>query len=261
MATGRDRVTGATVSTQRPHGVISSHQPDEILYVNKVGSDGWLLVSLYGSDRKQSLSKYTKLKRLEEKDGKTWFRVMDGPRQNEKCGLSNRNVDEYLGRKAPVQKSLNLKVIYGKREKEWVSAARNGEKLDQQWATLLTESGLELNVTMNTVWGTKYFPLPAGEYDILLPDTPHKGEYTGFYRNVAPGLKFDQVWFPIRYGDNSRYIHVGNLSEGCVTVADLERWSVLHEELISHRAPDGKTVAKMKVIGEPKKEEKPNERR
>ena len=35
--------------------------------------------------------------------------------------------------------------------------------------------------------------------------------------------------------NSSRYIHVGQLSEGCVTVYELEKWTALYEYLISHR--------------------------
>jgi len=63
------------------------------------------------------------------------------------------------------------------------------------------------------------------------------------YAAVAPGLRDDQVWFPIRHGDNSRYIHVGNVSEGCVTVLDIGRWPGVHEALVSHRGSTGDAVA------------------
>jgi hypothetical protein len=95
--------------------------------------------------------------------------------------------------------------------------------------------------------------MPAGEYTVLVPDAPHKRDMTRFYRRVAPNLRFDQVWFPIKYGDNSRFIHVGNLSEGCTTVLDLVRWPDVHEALISHRSTDGASVAKLVVKGTPKR--------
>lgn len=66
-------------------------------------------------------------------------------------------------------------------------------------------------------------------------------------------LQFDQVWFPIKHGDNSRYVHVGNLSDGCVTVLDLARWADIHEALISHRSPDGESLAQLVVKGVPER--------
>jgi hypothetical protein len=93
---------------------------------------------------------------------------------------------------------------------------------------------------MNSVWDGRFTPLPAGSYKVL-------------YRNTAPQLWFDQVWFPIDYGDRSRYVHVGNVSDGCVTVLALNRWADVHEALISHRGPDGTSVATLSVKGTPEK--------
>jgi hypothetical protein len=63
----------------------------------------------------------------------------------------------------------------------------------------------------------------------------------------------NDVWFPIGLSgaptNSSRYIHVGHLSEGCVTVHDLPKWSALYTYLISHRIPGstGKQVGWLKV--------------
>jgi hypothetical protein len=81
----------------------------------------------------------------------------------------------------------------------------------------------------------------------------HKGNMTTFYRDSEPTLRHGQVWFPIQHGDNSRYIHAGNISDGCVTVLDLARWAAIHEALISHRAPDGRSVATLTVRGTPER--------
>lgn len=67
----------------------------------------------------------------------------------------------------------------------------------------------------------------------------------------CPSLHYDQVWFPINYSDNSRYVHVGNVSEGCVTVLDLAKWAAIHEALISHRTIDGRSVGQLVVTGTP----------
>ncbi len=61
------------------------------------------------------------------------------------------------------------------------------------------------------------------------------------------------MWFPIEYGDNSRYVHVGNVSDGCATVLDLAKWADVHEALISHRALDGVSVATLTVQGNPER--------
>lgn len=108
---------------------------------------------------------------------------------------------------------------------------------------------------MNSVWRTGYYPLPAGQYKILLPDAPHEKSMTHYYRPYARGgsLIYDQVWFPIEFGDNSRFVHVGNLSDGCATVVDLHLWSAVCSALISHRSADGKSVGTLVIKGKPER--------
>ena len=113
--------------------------------------------------------------------------------------------------------------------------------------------GVQADVTMNTNWGVGYYPLPAGTYNVGTPDAPHAGDMTNYYRAVAPSLIHDQVWFPIQFADKSRYVHVGNISDGCVTVISLEQWPKVCEALISHRSDDGAYVATLTVIGTPER--------
>jgi hypothetical protein len=252
---GKIPATGQIINRQGSLGANKPAFQSEILYVNKIGEDGWLQARLGDSSTRLSLCKYTKVKLLESKKGITYFKVLDGSSTGKILSLMDANVREYLGKMPPLSSGLEVVVTYGKYEAQWVSKARENQKLDQQWA-ILTAGGLQVNVTMNTVWGTpeNYTPLPVGEYTIRLPDSPHNKNMTGFYRKAEPSLKYDQVWFPIEYGNNSRYVHVGNVSEGCVTVVDLAKWADIHEALISHRSPDGKSVGKLIVKGKPQKE-------
>ena len=93
----------------------------------------------------------------------------------------------------------------------------------------------------------KYTPLAPGRYSVLVPDAPHASNMTLDYFSRTTSMRADQVWFPIRHGNNGRYVHVGNVSEGCVTVLDIDRWPTVHEALISHRSPVGDAVADMTV--------------
>ena len=66
-------------------------------------------------------------------------------------------------------------------------------------------------------------------------------------------LLHNDVWFSIGLmgstTDSSRYIHAGHLSEGCVTVHQLERWTALYGYLISRRVPgsNGKRIGTIEV--------------
>lgn len=250
MAGGRVPGNGQIVNAETPLGAAPVNR---IRYVNKVGSDGWLQARVGASAVLQPLCKYTQVQIIESKDDRTYFKVMDGPAKGRTLNLGDANASVYLGSTAPKPTAAELVVAYGKYTEGWVSVARNGEKLDQQLATL-TVDGITVQVTMNTDWSQNFTPLPPGTYKVLIPDAPHSGDYTRFYRKTEPSLKHDQVWFPIQYGDNSRYVHVGNVSDGCTTVLDLARWADVHEALISHRAPDGVSVATLKVTGKPERD-------
>ncbi len=254
MVEGRIPETGQIVNTAGVLGLEPFLQKSEILYVNKVPDDGWLR-TLYGKTDVY-LYKYTKVKVVEFKKGRTYFKVLDGSSSGKTLSLMDANAKEYLGRTPPTLSALEVVVTYGKYEEGWYSKAKD-EYLNQQWAKFEFDGTYfcySIDVTMNSVWGKDYSPLQAGEYTILLPDSPHNKNMTRFYRDFEPKLKYDQVWFPISYGDNSRYVHVGNVSEGCVTIVNLASWADIHDELISHRANDGKSVGKLTVNGKPERE-------
>lgn len=224
----------------------------QILYVNRTGDDGWLQVMQEKNRSLASICKYTKLQLLGSAAGRSSLFILDGPLKGQKVSLSENNAHIYLGRKAPLQSLAHIEVTYGKYVQDWISVARNNQKLDQQMATLKIGS-LTAEATMNTNWGVGFTPIPAGSYTVLVPDAPHDKAMTRFYRAVAPALKSDQVWFPIKYGDNSRYVHVGNVSDGCTTVLDLERWAEICEAILCHRSADGNNVAHLVVKGTPER--------
>lgn len=224
--------------------------PTTLLYVNAVGQDGW--VNGRADDGAFiPLCKYTKVSIAERKGGRTYFEVLDGARRGAKLSMSDGNASTYLGPKAPSKGAAKITVKYGRYVEGWYSAARK-LSLNQRLATLSVE-GRQADVTMNTNWGVGYYPLPAGTYNVGTPDAPHAGDMTNYYRTVAPALIHDQVWFPIQYGDKSRYVHVGNISDGCVTVISLEQWPGICEALISHRSEDGAYVATLVVVGKPER--------
>jgi hypothetical protein len=223
-----------------------------VRYVNEVSEDGWIL-ALEGAS-KIPLCKYTKVALGEAKNGRTAFTVLDGAHTGKSLSMSEKNATQYLGTTAPKNKIVDVVVTYGKYEDGWVSNARHGQQIDQQWATL-TVDGISVKATMNSIWGppNNFYPIPPGEYMILVPSFPHNGNMTRFYRSSEPSLNFDQVWFPIDFGDRSRFVHMGNVSEGCTTVVDLAKWVDVHEKLISHRSADKKYVGKLIVKGKPER--------
>lgn len=209
-----------------------------------VPDSGWLLV-LNDAGVKVSLCAYTKITLLKQKAGRTYFKVMDGPHYGMTASLKNENAERYITMTSPSRSGAVIMVRYSKLAKQWYSSIRN-EYIDQQMADV-SFNGLTAQATLNSDWSSGYTPIPAGTYNILIPDNPHNADYTSFYRQHERNLQYDQVWFPIEFGDNSRYIHVGHISHGCVTLHDLPNWNTLYNYLISHRATGRQYVGKLIV--------------
>ncbi|WP_124546443.1 hypothetical protein [Burkholderia cepacia] len=180
-------------------------QTDVIRYVNKVDIDsGWLLVGRDDLPRSEwkSLFKYCKVMLIGSKNGRTYFKVMEGESRGTIAFLSDSNASQYLGKTAPTQKSVELVMTYGAYDESWESITRK-RMLPQQLASG-TLGEIRFEATMNTSWGGEFHPIPPGTYTILLPDFPHKKEYTEQYKREYPNLSHHQVWFPIAHGNNSR---------------------------------------------------------
>ena len=249
MATGRVPSTGAVVHAAGPVGRVAT---GPLRYVNEIASDGWLQARSEVSHTLIPLAKYTAVRIDDAQADRTTFTVMDGPQAGKRLSLTTSNAKRYLGTTAPAQSPAKLEVTYGAYVPKWHSVARS-QDLDQQMATLKIDA-ISVQVTMNTNWGGSFYPLPPGEYDVLVPDGPHSADMTHYYRKTYKDLVYDQVWFPIKYKDNSRFVHIGNVSDGCVTVLDMNQWAAIHEAIISHRSLDGSSVARLIVKGKPERE-------
>ena len=216
-----------------------------ILYVNKVDIHGWLKI-LTSTNKDAFLPEYTKVQITETKNMRTHFKVLDGTNQGMLASLKEVNAKEYLGRKAPLQTGVVVRVKYGAL-REIESIAKH-ETFLQQTATLSVE-GIEATVTLNTKLSPRYgkfTPIPNGMYNIGLPTPTHDNNMTSPYRTlIQHDLQADQIWFPIEYGNNSRFIHLGNISEGCVTVMSLDKWNAVYRKIISHRVPNTNYIGKI----------------
>ena len=48
--------------------------------------------------------------------------------------------------------------------------------------------------------------------------------------------QFDLVWFPIEFEKKTRYLHMGHVSHGCVTVTNINKWESLYHKIIRSRS-------------------------
>ena len=81
---------------------------------------------------------------------------------------------------------------------------------------------ISVQVTLNSDWtpGSGRTPLPVGTYEIAAPDGLHPPESTNFYTVNGEPVKDYKIWFPILPLSSERYIHIGHVSHGCVTIID-----------------------------------------
>jgi hypothetical protein len=214
-------------------------------------TDGWLKIKLSPSQKEVSICEYTKVTMVKSEGGRTYFMVADGLSSvGLTASLSDENAKRLLLKTPPSAAIVTVKVKYGVREEE--HSPFKGPLL-QQWGTL-NVSRQPITVTLNSVWTGEFSPMPVGIHRIMAPDYSHAKTSTRGYRNAYPGkIKGNDAWFPIELagttGNSTRYVHIGHLSEGCVTVHQIERWNVVYDFLISHRLPntDGKYVALLEV--------------
>src|ERR1039457_1174894 len=248
MPSGRAPATGQIVNSQSPLGSHSSDNLRLIKYTCRADQSGWLTVRLSRLSQQASLCEYTQVAILREDNGRTYFKILDGyVSPGKEASLTNINAARYLNATGPAGAAF-ITVEYQGNPTEEVSKFKG--KLKQQWAKL-TFDGQTASVTLNSVWDGNYSPILPGTHTILAPDYSHKAISTAGYVAATPGLIGNDVWFPIGINgsmqNSGRYIHVGHLSEGCVTVHELGKWTAVYNYLISHRAPGfaGKKVGQL----------------
>ncbi len=219
-------------------------------YTRRADQAGWLAVKLSKTGLLASLCEYTKVEVLRRANHRTYFTIMDGyVSPGEEASLSDANAALYLATIGPAG-AASLSVVYQGKPAEENSKFKG--KLTQQWAKLTFNDQTAL-VTLNSIWNGGYSPIPPGTHNILAPDYSHQAISTSGYVAATPGMVGNDVWFPIGLNgsmqNSSRYIHVGHLSEGCVTVHELEKWTAIYNYLISHRvsASAGKRVGQLIV--------------
>lgn len=219
-------------------------------YTKRANDDGWLAVKLDSTGLLVALCEFTKVTLIKESGGRTYFRIADGNSEfaGQTASLKSENAMQYLT-DAPTSGQATVKVKYAGAPAYAVSEFK-GRRL-QQWAQV-SFNGQTAKVTLNTIWDENYTPIPPGRHRIMAPDRSHANVPTGGYK-VKANLHCTDVWFPIelqgKKGNSSRYIHVGHISEGCVTFYELSKWNDIYDYLICRRVKGegGKYVGELVV--------------
>ena len=251
----------ATRTNTTPNSLVTV--PVKTRYTKGIDATGWLHVKLEPSGVAGFLPEYVKVQISKETD-RTFFLIREGRYKGQMASLKTENaatclVDAKRGAGAKLVAKLGpgYQKLYSKPKNETNKQLISTLAFDGTSATITLDSDVKFTETnrasplYNQILQSK--PLPKGVYKILAPESAKDARFTSFYRTRAggdPGLKYDTVWFAIEYAKthNSNFVHVGNLSEGCVTMYELGKWNALYAYLISNRLDaEGKYVGSITI--------------
>jgi hypothetical protein len=207
-----------------------SHEMAIFTHMGLDTEDAWIKVVLDNSTT-VSISRYTRVKDVTTSNGREHFTIVDWPYEGKKASVKAKAKGSWF-------KSLSYEdtggiVTYDKGKKE-LSFGSNKTPIK----TYMSD------------------PLPAGSYNLFLPDHPHDGGNN--YTNLS---KYATAWFKVEQTHDklNRYLHVGKATAGCVTCGetgtasgtddDRKRWTEVYNYLINRRASKGtKYVGVLKVV-------------
>jgi hypothetical protein len=259
-------VSISPIATTRTNNTPQSIYPAtaKVLYTKSVDESGWLVVKLEPSGERVAVCEFIKVA-ITKEDSRVHFLILEGRYKKQTASLSKDNKTRCL---VDVKRGPGAKLVAKiEGRKAEISVPRNDNKFYNQLFATLNFDGKKARITLDSdipfretnrlspyngqIRHSK--PLPKGTYKILTPEAAGRENFTDFYATNPggyPGLKYHTVWFPVEYAGNynSSFVHVGNISEGCVTMYQLEMWNPLYLYLISNRLDaDGKYVGSVTI--------------
>jgi hypothetical protein len=159
-------------------------------FVAKVPRDNWLLVQL-DTGARQSLPYGLKVRVQREQPGRTYFVILEGVHKGKNASVSK---GPYLTTHVAHQPPGQIRFDRAKQQL-WYGTS----------GPFSAFSGAFGHFTQ----------VSPGSYDLQIPDAPHSATRAAYYRYT----NYHKTWFRIGLSlAGSRYLHVGEISEGCVTV-------------------------------------------
>lgn len=194
-------------------------------YYVKTKSDGWLGFKLE-DDSIISLCDYTRLVYLKEQNDRVYFKINDisSTHNNRICSIKKSAFPLLFTKEAYTKKDVLLFLKY---------------KGDTQGTLIVNGKSYTAELTHNN-------RIEIGTHRVMRPDSPH-----GLARGY--GVSGNLVWFPISVASEGgtsrgRYLHVGRVSAGCISISDTDKWVEIYNYLIKYRSiNDDKVVCIVKV--------------
>lgn len=199
-------------------------------------SSGWITINIEG--KIVGACHGIRVVFLERKNGRVYYLIDDEgySEYNGKIASSRADAfDKYFSKEEPIVEEAVLTVNYIHRS--LMDSSFKG-RLDQAWADLIYD-GKQVRITINTFNSSDSIgSIPAGRHKILRPDVSHAKISTEGYASTNRSLIYgNDVWFPIEINGvkTERFVHLGHISEGCVTVYEIEKWGAVYDYLIRRR--------------------------
>ena len=196
--------------------VILEAQIDEVEWYMPDTEDGWL-VTFDKQKKPVSLPAYILVRPTSIKNGREYFIPLEGVNRGELLS-------------APLKKDSSSYLI---------SDVKHESAINAQYS--ISEKVFTLNGKIYKTTDYPKTPWKKGIYNIGIPDYPH-----GDNELYTEAVK-QKVWFPIDF-ESARYLHVGAISAGCMTIIETTRWMEIYSALIKARKGDLKNVGTVEVI-------------
>ena len=168
-----------------------------VKYVTKVGRDGWLLVQM-DTGEKISLPQFLKVEVLRTANNHDYFRILEGVYKGKTGSVS-------LKAQAPPQSYFSDQL-----RQTGPAVVRFAPDEQKLWF------GHNQNpINAFTGHSPRKTPVPKGSYPLQIPFAPSHETRVGYYT----WTDFHKTWFRLGLDPmGDRFLHVGEISHGCVTV-------------------------------------------
>jgi hypothetical protein len=186
-----------------------------IRYLPEQDDQGFVDVIVISTGARIALPGYLKVNYIRTTNNRDYFIPYEGKWKNQELSITRKPDDggSYLV-KGRILNAARI-VVNPKTARLWYGAV--GSQVGPIFAQIDPEN-----------------PLPDGEYKLSVPDEAHRD----FGEQYLDRTQYAMVWYPVIADALNRYLHCGRVSEGCITVRDIEQWTKIYRYLYNHRLSD-----------------------